>query len=219
MFGNSDDVKIGEWVLAVGNPYNLTSTVTAGIVSAKGRNIGILRDKFKIESFIQTDAAVNPGNSGGALVNTSGELIGINSAIASPTGTYSGYSFAIPVDIVKKVVNDLMEYGEVKRAFIGVSIIDLDAQLASEKNIKEVRGVYVAGLSEGGAAKDAGLKEGDVITKINGVDVNSAAELQEQVGRYRPGDKIGVTIKRNNKEMSKTLLLRNQLGQAKIIGL
>lgn len=219
VFGNSDKVRIGEWVLAVGNPYNLTSTVTAGIVSAKGRSINILRDKYRIESFIQTDAAVNQGNSGGALVNTRGELIGINSAIASPTGAYSGYSFAIPVDIVKKVVGDLMEYGEVQRAFIGISIRNLDAQLASEMNIDEIKGVYVAGLSEGGAAMDAGIMEGDVIIRINKVEVNNAPELQEQVSRYRPGDKISVTIKRNNKEMVRNLLLKDKLGKTRIIGL
>jgi len=219
VFGNSDEVKIGEWVLAVGNPFNLTSTVTAGIVSAKGRSINILRDKFRIESFIQTDAAVNRGNSGGALVNTRGELIGINSAIASPTGAYSGYSFAIPVDIVKKIVGDLMEYGEVQRAFIGISIRNLDAQLASEMNIDEIKGVYVSGLSKGGAAIDAGIREGDVIIRINDVEVNNAPELQEQVSRYRPGDKISVTIKRNNKEVVRKLLLRDKLGKARIIGL
>ena len=200
VFGNSDKVKIGEWALAVGNPYNLTSTVTAGIVSAKGRSINILRDKYKIESFIQTDAAVNQGNSGGALVNTRGELIGINSAIASPTGSYSGYSFAIPVDIVKKVVNDLKEYGEVQRAFIGISIRNLDAELASEKNIDEIKGVYVSGLSDRGAAIDAGIREGDIIMKVNDVEVNNAPELQEQVSKYRPGDKISVTIRRKSRE-------------------
>ena len=219
VFGNSDEVKIGEWVLAVGNPYNLTSTVTAGIVSAKGRSINILRDKYRIESFIQTDAAVNQGNSGGALVNTRGELIGINTAIASRTGAYSGYSFAIPVDIVKKVVGDLMKYGEVQRAFIGISIRNLDSQLASEMNIDEIKGVYVSGLSERGAAIDAGIREGDVIMRINDVEVNNAPELQEQVSRYRPGDKISVTIKRNNKKMVRNLLLKDKLGKARIIGL
>src|SRR6185503_13100248 len=162
VYGNSDNLKVGEWVLAVGNPFNLTSTVTAGIVSAKARNIGILPDNHKIESFIQTDAAVNPGNSGGALINTRGELVGINSAIASNTGSYTGYSFAIPVNLVRKVMDDLVEYGSVQRGFIGVSIRDIDSKLAQEKGLKEMKGVYVAGLSDDGAARRAGLQEGDV---------------------------------------------------------
>ncbi|MBL7923615.1 MAG: Do family serine endopeptidase [Bacteroidia bacterium] len=217
-WGNSDQVKVGEWVLAVGNPFNLTSTVTAGIVSAKARNIHILPDqKFPIESFIQTDAAVNPGNSGGALVNTKGELVGINAAIASNTGSYSGYSFAIPVNIVRKVVGDLIEYGSVQRGFIGVSIRDLDAGFAREKELKTLNGVYVNGLTEGGAAEIAGLKEGDIITSINGTNIKTSPELQEQVGRYRPGDKIDVTIIRDNKEKVIPVTLRNKEGNTRVM--
>lgn len=214
-YGNSDDVKVGEWVLAVGNPFNLTSTVTAGIISAKARNINIIEnDPSKginpVESFLQTDAAVNPGNSGGALVNSRGELIGINSAIASNTGSYTGYSFAIPVNMARKVVADLLEFGEVQRAYIGVSIRDLDARLAKEKDITEIKGVYVNGLTEGGAAEEGGVKEGDIITKIGEVIVNNVPELQEQISRYRPGDKINVTLKRNNQEKILALVLKNK---------
>lgn len=217
-YGNSDNVRVGEWVLAVGNPFNLTSTVTAGIVSAKARNIHILPDqKFPIESFIQTDAAVNPGNSGGALVNTHGDLIGINAAIASNTGSYSGYSFAIPVNIVKKVVDDLLEFGSVQRGFIGVSIRDLDAEFAKEKSIKTLSGVYVNGLTTGGAAATAGLEEGDIITAINGVNIKSSPELQEQVGRYRPGDKIAVTVIRDNETKTIPVVLRNREGTTKVV--
>lgn len=216
-FGNSDDVKVGEWVLAVGNPFNLTSTVTAGIVSAKARNINILeynpeQDIFPIESFIQTDAAVNPGNSGGALVNSKGELIGINSAIASNTGSFTGYSFAIPASIVKKVTRDLLEFGKVQRAFIGVQIRPMNNALAEDLNMDSPKGIYVIGLEEDGAAIKAGLKAGDVITKIGNIDVNSVPHLQEQVGRFRPGDKIAVTILRNNKEMVLPVLLRSREG-------
>ncbi|MFN5324835.1 MAG: Do family serine endopeptidase [Bacteroidota bacterium] len=217
-YGNSDNVKVGEWVLAVGNPFNLTSTVTAGIVSAKARNISILPDQqFPIESFIQTDAAVNPGNSGGALVDTQGSLIGINTAIASSTGSYSGYSFAIPVNIVRKVVSDLIEFGNVQRAFIGVSIRDIDSKLADEKGIKKLNGVYVAGLTEGGAAESAGIEEGDIITKVGGVDVNTSPELQEQVSKYRPGDKIEVTLNRNNSLKTVVVTLRNKDGEIKVV--
>lgn len=217
-YGNSDNVKVGEWVLAVGNPFNLTSTVTAGIVSAKARNISILPDQqFPIESFIQTDAAVNPGNSGGALVDTQGNLIGINTAIASSTGSYSGYSFAIPVNIVKKVVSDLIEFGNVQRAFIGVSIRDIDSKLAEEKGIKKLNGVFVAGLTEGGAAQNAGIEEGDIITKVGGVEVNSTPELQEQVSKYRPGDKVEVTINRNSNFRNVTVTLRNKDGDTKVV--
>ncbi|MBK7888133.1 MAG: Do family serine endopeptidase [Bacteroidetes bacterium] len=215
--GNSDQVRVGEWVLAVGNPFNLTSTVTAGIVSAKARNINILPDqRFPIESFIQTDAAVNPGNSGGALVNLNGELIGINAAIASNTGSYSGYSFAIPVNIVKKVVKDLMEFGIVQRGFIGVSIRDIDADFAKEKEVNTLNGVYVNGLTEGGAAAVAGLKVGDIIKSINGFEIKSSPELQEQVGRFRPGDKIMVTVLRNNSEKIIPVILRNKDGNTEV---
>ena len=216
-YGNSDQLKIGEWVLAVGNPFNLTSTVTAGIVSAKARNIGILPDQYKIESFIQTDAAVNPGNSGGALVNTRGELVGINTAIASQTGSYSGYSFAIPVNLVKKVVDDLVEFGNVQRGFIGVSIRDIDSKLAIEKNIKETRGVYVAGLTIDGAAKSAGIEEGDIIVKIGENEVNSSPQLQEQIGQYRPGDKVRVVVLRDGNERVFSVVLRNKEGNTSIV--
>ncbi|MFN7014100.1 MAG: Do family serine endopeptidase, partial [Bacteroidia bacterium] len=221
-YGNSDDVKVGEWVLAVGNPFNLTSTVTAGIVSAKARNINIIggdprNGQIPIESFIQTDAAVNPGNSGGARVNTRGELIGINTAIASNTGSYTGYSFAIPVNIVQKVVTDLAEFGEVQRALLGVSIRDIDSKLAKEKNLKELSGVYVAGTTENGSAEEAGIKEGDIITKINNVIVNSIPQLQEQVSRYRPGDKIAVEILRNGSIKTLPVVLKNKKGNTEIV--
>lgn len=216
-YGNSDNVKVGEWVLAVGNPFNLTSTVTAGIVSAKGRNINILENNpsqgmFPIESFIQTDAAVNPGNSGGALVNADGELIGINSAIASNTGSYAGYSFAIPVNIVKKIVADLVEFGAPQRAFIGVSIKDIDAAFAEKQGIKILNGVYVNGLTDGGAAEDAGIRKGDIITKVNDVSVKNVAELQEQISKYRPGDKVSVTINRDGKTIDFKTVLKNKEG-------
>ncbi|UPT67234.1 MAG: Do family serine endopeptidase [Sphingobacteriales bacterium JAD_PAG50586_3] len=216
-FANSDDVKVGQWVLAVGNPFNLTSTVTAGIVSAKGRNINILENnpgagKYAIESFIQTDAAVNPGNSGGALVNTKGELVGINTAIASQTGSYAGYSFAIPVNIVRKVANDLLEFGEVQRAFLGVSIQNITSDFADDKGLKTIDGVYISDVAEDGSAKDAGLQIGDVILKINGVAVNSTPALQEQVARNRPGDKITVTYRRGGTVKDVSVTLKNKNG-------
>jgi serine protease Do len=217
-FGNSDNLRLGEWVLAIGNPYNLTSTVTAGIVSAKARNIRILQgQELSIESFIQTDAAVNPGNSGGALVNTNGELVGINAAIASRTGAFSGYSFAIPVSIVKKVVEDVIEYGAVQRAVLGVVIVELDADAAKQNNIDDISGVLVTGLRQNGAAIDAGIQVNDVITAINGVRVNSPSELQEQVSRYRPSDKINVTLKRKNRVIQMDVVLRNLEGGTGIV--
>ena len=215
-YGNSDDVKIGEWVLAVGNPFNLNSTVTAGIISAKGRNINILEHNTMqgglapIESFLQTDAAVNPGNSGGALVNTSGELVGINTAIASNNGSYQGYSFAIPVNIVKKVVSDLIEFGTVQRAYIGLSIQDIDSKFADEKHIKQLKGVYINGLTAGGSGEEAGIQMGDVITKIEAVEVKTTSELLEQIGKFRPSDKINVTIIRNEKEITLPVVLKNK---------
>ncbi len=220
-FGNSDEVKVGEWVLAVGNPMNLTSTVTAGIVSAKARNINLLqydagRDIFPIESFIQTDAAVNPGNSGGALVNTQGQLIGINTAIASTTGQYAGYSFAVPANIVRKVTGDLLEYGSVQRAYLGVSIRNMDQELADKARMDRIRGVYVNGLSEGGAAQAAGLKEGDVILKVGAMEVNNVPQLQEQVGKFRPGDQVTVTILRGSKEQVMDLTLRGKDGSSTV---
>ncbi len=216
-FGNSDNLKVGEWVLAVGNPFNLTSTVTAGIVSAKARNINILSADMKIESFIQTDAAVNPGNSGGALVNTKGELVGINTAIASRTGSYSGYSFAIPISIVSKVVADIREFGVVQRAVLGTRIRDIDAGFAKEMKLKTLAGAYVAAVDENSAAHDAGIKEGDVLTAINGVSVKTVSQLQEQVGRYRPGDKINVTIERDGKSQTLTVELKNRSGNTNIV--
>ncbi|MFC2112046.1 trypsin-like peptidase domain-containing protein [Bacteroidota bacterium] len=216
-FGNSDLLRLGEWVLAVGNPYNLTSTVTAGIVSAKARNINILRAEMALESFIQTDAAVNPGNSGGALVNTSGELVGVNAAIASRTGAFTGYSFAIPVSIVQKVTKDIIEYGAVQRAILGITIVEFDAEQAKTYNIKSIEGVLVTGLRPEGAAIDAGIKVHDVITAINGVKVNSPAQLQEQVSRYRPNDKISVTLNRGNKKIQMDVVLRNTQGGTGIV--
>lgn len=218
-FGNSDSALIGEWVLAVGNPFDLTSTVTAGIISAKGRNINILREQSKapIESFIQTDAAVNPGNSGGALVDLNGDLIGINTAIATPTGTYAGYSFAVPVNIVKKVVSDIREYGVVQRAFLGVRIRDVDNELADEMDLNTLKGAYIVSVNDNSAADDAGLQEGDVVTSVNGVTVNSVAELQEQVSRYRPGDKVSVTFSRNGRDYVEMITLKNQMNTTDII--
>ncbi len=218
-YGNSDDLKLGQWILAVGNPYNLTSTVTAGIVSAKARDIGINRERspFPIESFIQTDAAVNPGNSGGALVNVAGELVGINSAIASQTGAYSGNSFAVPVSIVKKVVADLMEFGVVQRAILGVTIQDVTQELADEHNIKNINGVYINGLREEGAAVEAGIKEGDIILSVNNVPVNSVSQLQEQISRYRPNDKVDLFINRDNKEKQISVTLRNLEGNTDVV--
>ncbi len=218
-YGNSDDVKVGQWVLAVGNPFNLNSTVTAGIISAKGRNINILRreDNMGIESFIQTDAVVNPGNSGGALVNLSGDLVGINSAIASHTGSYEGYSFAIPSALVSKVVDDLLKYKVVQRALLGVQMREVDATLASEKKLSGLNGLYVAGLTSGSAAAAAGLKEGDVITQINGLPVNTSSQLQEQVARFRPGDQIKVTYLRGTTPATVTATLRNATGTTAVV--
>ncbi|MBL7983819.1 MAG: trypsin-like peptidase domain-containing protein [Flavobacteriales bacterium] len=216
-YGNSDEVKVGQWVLAVGNPMNLTSTVTAGIVSAKARNINILQGDragniLPIESFIQTDAAVNPGNSGGALVDATGNLIGINSAIASTTGAYTGYSFAVPANIVRKVAADLMEFGSVQRAFIGVSIGDVDPSLAKEIGLDRPRGVYVRGLTDGGAAADAGIKTGDVIVKVGNIDVNNVPQLQEQIGKFRPGDEVAVTVLRKGQQEVIDMKLRGREG-------
>jgi serine protease Do len=216
-YGNSDDLKLGEWVLAVGNPFNLTSTVTAGIVSARARNLGINADQYSIESFIQTDAAVNPGNSGGALVNQQGNLVGINTAIASRTGSYTGYSFAVPVTIVQKVVEDLKEFGEVQRALLGVSIADVTSTLADEKKLDRVEGVYVAGVAENGAAKDAGIQEDDVILSVAGEPVNSTAELQEKVNRFRPGDDVKIVVKRKGERKQFNVTLRNKHGDTQIV--
>jgi serine protease Do len=207
-FGNSDNVKVGEWVLAVGNPFNLTSTVTAGIISAKGRNIDILGGGSAIESFLQTDAAVNPGNSGGALVDSDGKLVGINTAIASQTGSYSGYSFAVPASIVQKVVKDLKEFGIAQRGFMGVSIQSLDSELAKELKINIVEGVHIADVQDGGAADKAGMKMDDIVMKINGRVVKTAPELQELVGRNRPGDELEVTVNRDGKLETLYIILK-----------
>lgn len=215
--GNSDNLKVGEWVLAVGNPFNLTSTVTAGIVSAKARNINILSGDMKIESFIQTDAAVNPGNSGGALVNTRGELVGINAAIASQTGSYTGYAFAIPTSIMSKVVADLKEYGTVQRALLGVQIRDIDADFAKEKNLETMEGAYVASVGSQSAASDAGIKEGDIITHVSGNKVKTVSELQEKISRFRPGDKVQITLLRNGKQETVSVTLKNMMGNTNVV--
>jgi Do/DeqQ family serine protease len=217
-FGNSDQVRVGEWVLAVGNPFNLESTVTAGIISAKGRNISILKDNRAIESFLQTDAAVNPGNSGGALVNLNGLLIGINTAIATPTGTFAGYSFAVPSNLVSKVVEDLIAYGKVQRALLGINIQTLDGETKKKLglNTELNSGVYIAAIGKGGAADEAGLQQGDIITKIGEKEVRSVAELQEIVGRKRPGDKVKVTFERDGKIKTIEVLLKNEAGTTDI---
>ncbi len=221
-YGNSDKIEVGEWVLAVGNPFNLTSTVTAGIVSAKGRNIDLRRrdpsrDFFPIESFIQTDAAVNPGNSGGALVDAKGQLVGINTAIASNTGSYTGYSFAIPVNIVQKVVKDIIEYGKVQRAYIGVKIRNISDELAQEKDLDRMQGVYVAGLMDDGAAKKAGIQEEDIITKVGSVKVENVPQLQGQVSKYRPGDEVTVTVIREGEKKELDVTLRNREGTEELV--
>lgn len=222
VYGNSDDVKLGQWVLAVGYPLTLDVTVTAGIISAKSRSIGINRRQSEspVESFLQTDAAVNPGNSGGALINTDGQLIGINSAIASPTGSYAGYSYAIPVNIVKKVVNDLMKFGTVQRAFLGVEYApnELTEEQKADLGVKDnFEGVFVTGVPDGGAAALAGVKKGDVITKINSVKVSSGPEMVEQVTRFKPGDKITVTYLRDGKENTANLTLKNKAGNTEVV--
>lgn len=211
---NSDEIEVGEWVLAVGNPFNLNSTVTAGIVSAKGRNINILKDKSAIESFIQTDAAINPGNSGGALVNLQGGLVGINTAIASPTGSYAGYGFAVPSNIVNKVVEDLLKYGVVQRGYLGVMIRGVDGNLAEEKELDITEGVYVDSLMENSAAKKGGLKIGDVITHVDDKLVKTAPELQELIGRHRPGDNVKIKVNRDGKEKELSVKLRNAEGNS-----
>ncbi len=199
-YGNSDLVEVGEWVLAVGNPFNLTSTVTAGIVSAKARNINILGNAYAIESFIQTDAVVNPGNSGGALVNTRSELIGINTAIITERGGYEGYSFAIPANLVRKVVEDIRQYGSVRRAVLGVQIQEVDGVMASRLGLPAAIGAYISRVYPSSSAESAGLQFGDVITTINDVAISSMPELQEQVGRYRPGDIISIEYYRSGKK-------------------
>jgi serine protease Do len=221
-FGNSDNTKIGEWVLAVGNPFDLNSTVTAGIISAKARNIGILRDlenNLQIESFLQTDAVVNPGNSGGALVNLAGELVGINTAIASRTGTFNGYAFAVPSSIVKKVMDDLLEFGTVQRGLLGVSIRDVSPELEEQLNLKlgVNRGVYVIDVNENSGGKEAGLQKGDIIIGIDGSETRNVPQLQEMVARKRPGDKVSVKYLRNGKENTASATLKNLAGDTKVV--
>ena len=220
-FGSSDALRLGEWVLAIGSPFDLQSTITAGIVSAKARQLDVIPNEFRIESFIQTDAAVNPGNSGGALVNIKGELVGINTVIKSSTGSYIGYSFAVPESIVRKVVNDLREYGVVQRALLGISYryIDQDFidQLGKETGIKEVGGVYVAGVVEGGAASEVGIRKGDVITEIDGVKIAASTTLTEQIGKHSPNDEISLVVKRGDKVKHFEVVLRNKAGKAELL--
>jgi len=219
-YGNSDDVKIGQWVLAVGNPFDLTSTVTAGIVSAKSRNINILNAKagsYSIEAFIQTDAAVNPGNSGGALVDLNGNLIGVNTAIATSTGSYAGYSFAVPVTLVKKVMDDLLSFGEVQRALMGVNIQDISDEFAKSEGLPSPKGVYIAGVAPNSGAEDAGIAPGDIILMIEGKEVNNTSRLQELVARNRPGDYIKVTIQRGQELMEMDVVLKNKDNETEII--
>lgn len=215
-YGDSDDVALGEWVLAVGNPYNLTSTVTAGIISAKARNLGMNRGQMSLESFLQTDAAINPGNSGGALVNAKGELIGINTLIQSPTGAYSGYAFAIPVNIARKVVNDLKDYGKVQRGVLGIRMGELTPVLADELGLKENSGIYVGEVINGGAAQKAGMKKGDVIQAINGQEIKTTPEFYEQLGKYHPGSLIQMKVKRDGEEKVLDVTLQNSYGDTSL---
>ncbi|MCH8904929.1 MAG: Do family serine endopeptidase, partial [Bacteroidetes bacterium] len=215
--GNSDNVLVGEWVLAVGNPFNFASTVTAGIISAKGRNLNLLNDKMAIESFIQTDAAVNKGNSGGALVNLNGELIGINTAIATPTGVYAGYAFAVPVNIVRKVVDDLIEFGVVQRGFIGVFIRDINSELGKNLDVSNFRGAYVDSLVDGGAAHAAKIKKGDIILKVENTEILSSSHLQEIIARYRPGDELKVKVNRKGKIKNLMVVLKNSMGNTNTV--
>ena len=220
--GSSDALRLGEWVLAIGSPFDLQSTITAGIVSAKARQLGAIPNDFSIESFIQTDAAVNPGNSGGALVNTRGELVGINTLIKSQTGSYVGYSFAIPESIVRKVVVDLKEFGVVQRALLGIQFrpVDqdfLDSDEGKDAGIKEIGGAYVASVSEGGAASEAGIRKGDVIMEVDGVKITEASTLQEQIAKHRPNDKIVLSVKRADKMKQFEVTLRNKAGKAELV--
>ena len=223
-FGSSDNLRLGEWVLAIGSPYNLQSTITAGIVSAKARSLGALSNDpndFSIESFIQTDAAVNPGNSGGALVNTRGELVGINTLIQSQTGSYIGYSFAVPEAIVKKVVVDLKQYGVVQRALLGIGFQVIDQNfidhMGEETGIKEIGGIYVGSVEEGGAASEAGIRKGDIITHIDGIAVNDAATLRERIARHSPNDQVKISVKRADKVKLFEVTLRNKAGKTELL--
>lgn len=212
-FGNSDNLRVGEWVLAVGNPFNLTSTVTAGIVSAKARNINISGSNNKIESFIQTDAAVNPGNSGGALVNVRGELIGINTAISSQTGSYIGYSFAVPSNISKKVIEDILEFGNVQRAYLGINYEELNSSKAADYGISSTEGILITRLIDNGAAKEAGLQPNDIIVQLDNVRISNFSDLQGFLGSKRPGDIINVMVLRDGKEKVIAVKLKNQFGK------
>jgi Do/DeqQ family serine protease len=219
-YGDSDKVVVGQWVLAIGNPFNLTSTVTAGIISAKARNIGILRENnnnLQIESFLQTDAVVNPGNSGGALINTDGNLVGINTAIASSTGSYTGYSFAVPINLVKKVMDDLLEFGVVQRGLLGIQIRDVSAQLSKAENLHVTEGVYVSEVMKDGGAEDAGIKAKDVIIAINGKKVRNSSQLQELVAIHRPGDKVEVLLLRDGTEKTIKATLHNTGGTTAVV--
>lgn len=220
-FGNSDELKVGEWVLAIGNPFNLTSTVTAGIVSAKGRSISAgnprEQNRSKIESFIQTDAAVNPGNSGGALINTKGELVGINTALYSETGNFAGYSFAVPISIAERVVSDLKQYGSVQRAMLGVSMTSVDVAKTQDEKIKAIEGAYVAEFAERSSAKEAGMKVGDVIIAVNNIKVKTPSDLQLEISKYRPGEKIKVKVDRYGSEKTLNVTLRNVQGGTEVI--
>ena len=221
VFGNSDKVKVGEWVLAVGNPFNLESTVTAGIVSAKGRSLNMLQrgagNLSAIESFIQTDAAVNPGNSGGALINTKGELIGVNTAIATRTGSFAGYSFAVPTSIVRKVMKDLVEFGTVQRAVLGIQFSEINRALAKQEGLKISEGIYVGKVVEGGSADAAGIKEGDIIIEMDGKKIKGSPDLLEVIGRKRPGDKAKVKLSRNGQIKTLTVKLKNRDGNEKVV--
>ncbi len=215
--GSSRKVKVGEWVIAVGNPFNLTSTVTAGIVSAKGRNLNLLSSQFPIESFIQTDAAINPGNSGGALVNIAGELVGINTAILSRTGSYTGYGFAVPIDIVSKVVNDFRQYGEIQKALFGAKVIEFDSKYAEQNKLKVLQGVAINYLDNDGAADKAGLQQNDVILEVEGYAINTQAEFDELLSYYRPGDAVQMKINREGVVLSKKITFCNRLGTYEIL--
>lgn len=219
-FGNSDNAQVGEWVLAIGNPFNLTSTVTAGIISAKARNMDIIENtdglESPIESFIQTDAAVNSGNSGGALVDADGKLIGIITAIASGNGYYTGYSFAIPSNLAQKVATDLRQHGYVQRAYLGVNVAEVDSRLAEYKGLKEIKGVYLGRVIKNAAAYNAGMRDGDIILSINNIEVNSYAELMEEIGKHSPGDEVTIVYSRNNKHYTTSAKLLNIHGNTSL---
>lgn len=216
--GSSDGLEVGEWVLAVGNPFNLTSTVTAGIVSAKGRDLGIIQNNtFPIESFIQTDAAINPGNSGGALVNLNGELVGINTAILSRTGSYAGYGFAVPSDIVRKVVGDIIQYGEVQKAFLGAEVMDIDTDIAERLKLDNYSGVVISYIQKDGAASKSGLEKGDILLKINDYQLESHSQFDEILSYHSPGDQISIVFKRNNKIITKKVTLTNKEGTTDLL--